>query len=411
MKKLLIMAISLIIIPAIFCGCNSVKKRNSDATSKIVDTTILETVNSTNAESDINSSDLKLEGDPYCHTVSAYDYIQEFPDLNTPYLEANLPKELQNFLDTDGKFALIADEPNLLSLVEFFYNDSSNFRSTNYFAKIYCDNYSYSTIIGRPIIYYDNEEFYIEGFSLTSINKELIRYNWNSATIETIAENADLLGVSNVTEYYYDVTIDTTIKRNDDNSFSLYRLGVNHYNFVTNSSSILSYQFPFIDDYDNLIHLKIDRDNLENSKLLVIDANVKEMLNDYFYDDIGYPSFTFYLYEKNDNSYILYGHNYNYALLPKEPFYYCYHIYDLDSVFTDVDLRFDDTKVGDIRIFILHIGNVNIPNTNFTELYAILDSLYVNDVDEGVNNLLNKPFKFSERSEKIEELLTYINNN
>lgn len=399
MKKLLTIAISLIIIPAMFCGCNSVKKRNSDATSEI-------TVNSANDETDINYSDLKLEGDPYGHTVSAYDYIEEFPDLSTSYLEANLPKELQNFLDTDGKFALIVDEPNLLSLVEFFYDDSSTFRSTKYFAKIYCNNYSYSTIIGRPIIYYDNEEFYIEGFPITSINKELVRYNWNGETIETIADNADLLSVSNVTEYYYDVNFDTTIKHNDDYSFSLYRLGVNHYNFVTNSSSIQSYQFPYVDSDNNLIQLKIDPDNLENSELLVIDTNVKEMTSDYFYDDIGYPSFIFYLYEKNDSSYILYGHNY--ALLPIEPFYYCYHIDDLDSVFNDVDLRFNDTKVGDIRTVILHIGKINIPNTDFTELYGNWTSLYVNDVDEGINNLMNKPFKFSERSEKIEELLTYI---
>lgn len=404
MKKLLIMAISLIIIPAIFCGCNSNKQRNSDATSKIVDTTILETVNSTNAESDINSSDLKLEGDPYCHTVSAYDYIQEFPDLNTPYLEANLPKELQNFLDTDGKFALIADEPNLLSLVEFFYNDSSNFRSTNYFAKIYCDNYSYSTIIGRPIIYYDNEEFYIEGFPITSINKELVRYNWNSATIETIAENADLLGVSNVTEYYYDVTIDTTIKRNDDNSFSLYRLGVNYYSFETTSTltvPLIAYDRPFIDNDHNLIQIKVDPDNLENSQLIVIDTDIKKELIDYLYDSIGYPSFQYSLYEKNDNSYILYGYNYNYFLLPEEPFSYCYHIDDLDNVFTDVDLRSDtDNCVA------LHIGNINIPNTNFTEFYSYWFYLDSDKVDEELSILLNKPFKFSELSEKFEELFT-----
>ena len=396
MKKLLLIAISLIIIPAIFCGCSSNKERSSNATSEIV-------------ESDINSSDLKLEGDLYGHTVSAYDYIQEFPDLNTPYLEANLPKELQNFLDTDGKFALIVDEPNLLSLVEFFYNDSSTYRSTNYFAKIYFDNSS--TIIGRPIIYYENEEFYIEGFTITSKNKELVRYNWNSATIETIADNTDLLGVSNVTEYYYDDDLDVTIKRNDDYSFSLYRLGVNSYSFVTNSYPILSYAYPFIDDNSNLIQLKVDPNNLENSELLVIDTNVKKITNDYFYDDIGYPSFTFCLYEKNDNSYILYGYNYNYALLPKEPFYYCYHIDDLDSVFIDVDLRFDNSKVGNIRTVILHIGKINIPNTDFTELYDLWTILYVDDVGEEVNNLLNKPFKFSERSEKIEELLTYIENN
>lgn len=277
MKKLLLMAISLIIIPAIFCGCNSNKQRNSDATSEIVDTAILETVNSTNDELSINPLDVELEDDPNIHiAVSAYDYIEQFPDFSTFYLEANLPKELQNFLNTNGKFTLIGDESNLLSSVEFFYDASSIWRSTNYFAEIYCDNSS--TIIGRPIIYYENEEFYIEGFPITSVNKELVRYNWNSATIETIADNADLLGVSNVTEYYYDVNFDATIKRNDDNSFSLYRLGVNHYSFVTNSSSILSYQFPFIDDYGNLIQLKIDSDNLANSQLTLMDTNISEKI-------------------------------------------------------------------------------------------------------------------------------------